>query len=189
MNCIRYAVNHGARVINNAWGPGRSGALAETINYAYRQGCILTFSAGNANSAVHPDAAAANDKVITVAATDKTDARLSSSNYGSQVDVSAPGYLILSTSLNGTYSERSGTSSACAHVSGLVALLLKQAPHSVFTDVKNALKSNCDKNFHEAEKPIGAGRINALKAIKFICANEKKYTQLESETSHCESHL
>ncbi len=77
---------------------------------------------------------------ITVAASDKTDTRWTSSNYGSCVDLYAPGVAVLSamdTSDTATMTA-SGTSMACPHVSGVAALYLQSNP----TAQPNEVKSN-----------------------------------------------
>jgi thermitase len=120
---IIWAVDNGAQVINlSLGGTTNSPVLQSAIAYAYSQGVVVVAAAGNANSAVlYP---AAYDPVIAVAASDASDNRAGFSNYGPEVDVTAPGVNINSTALGGGYENRSGTSMAAAFVTGEVALLL-----------------------------------------------------------------
>ena len=71
------------------------------------------------------------DTAITVAASDQNDQRCSFSNYGAKVDVAAPGIDIVGIYPNNQYGSDSGTSFACAHVTGMVALIFaSQKPGS-----------------------------------------------------------
>ncbi len=76
---------------------------------------------------------------ITVAASDKTDTRWTSSNYGTCVDLYAPGVSVLSamdTSDTATMTA-SGTSMACPHVSGVAALYLQSNPTAQPNEVRS----------------------------------------------------
>ena len=76
---------------------------------------------------------------ITVAASDKTDTRWTSSNYGSCVDLYAPGVSVLSAmdTSNTATMTASGTSMACPHVSGVAALYLQSNPTAQPNEVKS----------------------------------------------------
>lgn len=98
-NCIEYAVNNGADILNNSWGTyGKSQLLEDAFNYAYSAGCVNVAGAGNDNTDVSNFTPANLSTVITVAASDHNDQRSvwnlgwnSASNYGVKIDVSAPG--------------------------------------------------------------------------------------------------
>ena len=164
VNCILFAIRHGAKVINNSWGPGRSKILKHLAAYAVEENCVMTFAAGNNDARISQDAIL-NGPVISVAATDKDDCRLSTSNYGDCITCAAPGYQILSTFLHGGYRESSGTSAACAHVSGLIALMVSAVPQLGFYEVRTLLQSKCEPCITEKGKPIGSGRVNAQTTI------------------------
>ena len=100
---IKYAADNGAKIINCSWGGGGYSLLGqEIINYATSLGALVVAAAGNNNSSA-PFYPASYNNVLSVAATDESDMKTSFSNYGSGVDVSAPGINIYSTWQNDTY--------------------------------------------------------------------------------------
>ncbi len=113
-----------------------SGGFSASQNDAFRAvanaGHIVTVAAGNQNanacktSPASAGGSGATSGVITVAATDSTDSRASYSNYGTCVDIFAPGSSIPSLWKDSVtvYSSLSGTSTACPHVAGVAATLL-----------------------------------------------------------------
>ena len=116
-------VNHiKPAVANMSLGGGYSSAENTAVTNLVNAGVFVAVAAGNENQNacnVSPASAAA---VTTVAASDRTDTRASFSNYGSCVDIYAPGVGITSTWLNGGTSTISGTSMASPHVAGVGAL-------------------------------------------------------------------
>ena len=89
---IVYAADNGADIVNCSWGGlGSASAFeAEVIAYAYQQGTVVVAAAGNDNS-IQPSYPASYEHVFSVANVTNADARVSSSNYGLTVDVSAQG--------------------------------------------------------------------------------------------------
>lgn len=101
---------------------GVSGALNDLIKNAAKSGVIVVVAAGNQGKEAKLVSPASAPQAITVGAIDNNWKIPSWSNYGSQVDILAPGVGIISASWlsdNGTYVE-DGTSMACPHVAGLV---------------------------------------------------------------------
>ncbi len=95
---ITWSADSGAEVINCSFtGPGDSRALKDAIDHATKKGAVVVAAAGNGDTN-KPKYPAAYPGVIAVAATNQQDRRTSFSNYGSWVDVAAPGVGILSTS-------------------------------------------------------------------------------------------
>jgi thermitase len=119
---IAYAVDHGAKVISLSLGGSfNSYTLEAAVNDAWARGALVVAAAGNEGKSrkLYP---AAYTNAIAVAATDKTDRKASFSNYGTWVDVAAPGVGILSTVPGGGYQSWNGTSMATPHVAGLAGL-------------------------------------------------------------------
>ena len=136
---IIYATDHGAQVLNLSLGTGfPSGALLDAVNYALSAGVMVVAAAGNLDSA-EPQYPAANEGVIAVAALDEQRLKTSFSNYGTWVDLSAPGESIYSTLPVDGYGWWSGTSMATPFVSGQIALLRSLAPWLTLTQIEGQM--------------------------------------------------
>ena len=165
-----------ARVLNLSL--GGSGACGTTmqnaINSARSRSAMLVISAGNSNTNASNASPANCAGVITVGATTRTGARTSFSNYGSIVDVAAPGEGILSTLNAGStvpgadsYVPKSGTSMAAPHVAGVAALMLAKNAALTPDQVESMLKSSA-RAFPVSPgttTTIGAGIVDAKKAV------------------------
>jgi serine protease len=138
-----------ARVINLSLGGGGACSIGEqeAINAATAAGSIVVVAAGNSSQDLdlYQFAPANCENVITVAATTMTGARASYTNYGSKVEIAAPGSKIVTTTANNLYTpgddSNSGTSYATPIVSGVVSLMLSANPVLEYNDVL-ALLSN-----------------------------------------------
>ena len=160
---IIYAADNDADVISMSWGSSSvSQLIKDAVDYAYEKGVFLVASAGNYNNnkKIYP---AAYTNVIAVAATTKNDIKAEFSNYGSWVDVAAPGVNILSTLPNNSYDKRSGTSMACPHVAGLAGLILSKNINFNQDQVKDLIIYSADRVIPYYD--IGQGRINAYEAF------------------------
>jgi serine protease len=166
-----------AQVINMSLGGG--GACDTTtqsaINSARSRGTVVVVAAGNENQNASNSNPANCSGVIAVAATNKSGGRASYSNYGTIVDVAAPGgdtgAAILSTLNAGTttpgadnYAGYMGTSMATPHVAGVVALMLAKNPNLTPDDVEARLKSSA-RAFPAACSGCGAGIVDASAAV------------------------
>ncbi|MGI0042908.1 MAG: S8 family serine peptidase, partial [Nitrososphaeraceae archaeon] len=132
-----------------------SAALDSAINSAVAAGITFAVAAGNENIDANSYTPANNPNVLAVSAIADTDGRCgangpsssfgsddtlaSFSNYGSVIDMAAPGVGILSTSMNGGYAKMSGTSASAPHVTGAAALYIAQHPNVTPSEVKSAL--------------------------------------------------
>jgi len=166
-----------AQVINMSLGGG--GACDTTtqnaINGARSRGTVVVVAAGNESQNASNSSPANCAGVITVAATNRSGGRASYSNYGTIVDVAAPGgdsgAAILSTLNAGTkapgadsYAGYMGTSMATPHVAGVVALMLAKNSALTPDDVEARLKSSA-RAFPASCSGCGAGIVNASAAV------------------------
>lgn len=164
-NGIKAAADMGANVINlSLGGPEASDTLKQAIDYALGKGTLVVAAAGNSGDE-EDDYPAAYPEVISVGATDQNDARASFSNYGSYVNVAAPGVDILS-STEGTYKTESGTSMASPHVTGAVALMLSLNPHLTQDQVRTILEQTGDPTTGFTDGTVN--RINVFHALQRV---------------------
>jgi len=173
-NATVHAVDQGAKIISMSWGGLYSELIKEAMRYAYDHGVLLVGAAGN-DATSKPMYPAAHEEVVAVTATDEDDDPAWFTNYGSWVDVAAPGVNILSTVsyehdpyfTEYPYSYASGTSMACPHVSGVAALIWSRFPNLTRDLVRLQLMLTAD-DLGEPEFDIyyGYGRVNARKAVE-----------------------
>jgi serine protease len=165
-----------AKVINMSL--GGSGACGSTyqaaINSARSLGAAVVVAAGNSNIDAVNARPANCTGVITVAATTRSGGKASFSNFGSVVDVAAPGAGILSTLNSGattpsteSYASYNGTSMATPHVAGIAALLFQDKPTATPTEIETALR-NSARVFPQACNGCGTGIADANAAITAI---------------------
>lgn len=122
---IKYAADHNADVINLSLGGGCSNTKDNAISYAIGKGCLVVAAAGNdnENTTFHCPAHIMEEGMVVVSAGDSKHGKASFSNYGSSVDLMAPGVSIKATIPGGGYGTKSGTSMATPHVSAAAVLL------------------------------------------------------------------
>ena len=193
---IVYGANNGAVISQNSWGYTEpfiyDQVVLDAIDYFTKEagrdgngnqvgpmnGGVVIFAAGN-NNISDPSYPAFFPEAIAVGATTCFDNKASYSNFGTWVDISAPGgdvtgaanQEVLSTMANNKYGYEAGTSMACPHVSGVAALIVSQFGKPGFTneDLKNRLFATVDKFI--AMDPsynglMGVGRLNAGRALQ-----------------------
>lgn len=165
---IYYSIDKGAKVINlSVGGYSDSITVKNAVNTALSQNIVVVGGVGNDDKSdkFYP---AAYEGVIAVAGTAENDVRVTTSNYGSWVDVSAPGQNILSTTL-GDYSSDTGTSYATPFVSGAAGLLLSLHPEWTPAMVRSQFMHTADgiDSLNPGyEGMLGAGRLNAALATQ-----------------------
>src|SRR6266498_1470755 len=172
---IDYVTQHANEidVVNLSFGAvGKNDALHNAIIKSVKAGVTYTAAAGNEGKDASSVFPASFPEVITVSAivdidgkcggkssisttAGKDDTFASFSNYGSVIDMAAPGVFIKTTTRGGSYTSFSGTSASTAHVTGAAALYKSEHPAASPSDVRNALRSlgssidtKCDGNGH-----------------------------------------
>lgn len=161
---ITFATNNGANVISMSLGGGFSSTMDSACQNAWNNGLVIVAAAGNSGSSSKSYPAGFNH-VIAVAATDSSNRLASYSNYGSWVQVAAPGSSVYSCWRNGGYATASGTSMACPHVAGEVALVWANNAGLANADMFGIITSNFDSYTPYNGRTIAGGRVNAYKAI------------------------
>lgn len=131
-------------VANMSLGGGSSTALDNAVRNAINAGVTFVVAAGNDNSDACVGSPNRVAEALTVGSTTSSDSRSSFSNWGSCVDILAPGSSITSTWSTGTTATNtiSGTSMASPHVAGAAALFLDANPSATPSTVFNALVNN-----------------------------------------------
>jgi subtilisin family serine protease len=186
---IRYAVDNGARVINLSYG-GRQRTWSEylAVAEARSHGVIVVAAAGNDGAEAEGESPAGLPGVVTVAATDPEDRRLGFSNWGSGVDIAAPGLDVLSLRARHTdllrfkrddyapgavvvggdrrYYRLTGTSFSAPFVSGVASLILSTRPELNDAQVmRMLLHSARDIGTPGWDQYTGYGRLDARAAL------------------------
>jgi subtilisin family serine protease len=195
---VIYAVDHGANVINYSGGGSASSTKEQGVQYAYNNSVLIVSASGNNNGSIIWPAAYSSSysNVIAVGSTQYNDARASYSNYGSQLNVVAPGGAhdggypvdsgdIYSTmpsytvTLNGSpyyvaedYGYLPGTSMAAPHVSGVAALMLSISPNLTPAAIRIGIENTADKvpgmGGQNFTNYYGWGRVNAYEAVNEV---------------------
>ncbi len=206
-NAINWAWNQGqADVLSNSWGGGGPSSLVNTaIDNAITQGrgglgASVLFSAGNGNGAVNYPAN--YNSTIAVAAMSMCEERKSpsscdgetwwGSDYGTNLDIAAPGVKIYTTDISGAAGYNSsdyaptfnGTSSACPNAAGVMALIYSVNPLLSHTQARAILETTTEKvggytyTANVAGQPngtwstdLGYGRVNAYNAVQAAVAS------------------
>ena len=166
-----------AKVLNMSLGGGGAcdATTQSAINGARSRGSVVVVAAGNDNMNVSNASPANCSGVIAVAATGKTGGRASYSNYGTLVDVAAPGgdgsYSVISTLNSGTsspgsdnYAGYQGTSMATPHVAGVAALMFAAKSTLTPDQVESMLKSTA-RAFPATCSGCGTGIVDATAAV------------------------
>jgi subtilisin family serine protease len=169
---INYGRVKGVCAFNCSWGSSNSGGLGAAVTTAEAAGIVFCVAAGNDNTnSQSSNYLSTRNTCVDVAATDNGDIRASFSNYGTWVDVAAPGENIYSTVSNhysASYAYYDGTSMAAPCVVGEVGLLKSHNPSWTRTQIIPAITGNVD-NINALNPSysgqLGSGRINVNLAL------------------------
>lgn len=135
-------------VVNMSLGGEANASLDSAVENLFNNGYVMVVAAGNSNTDACSSSPARVSKAITVAATDSTDTRASYSNYGSCVDIFAPGSQINSSWIGSNTATKvlNGTSMATPHVVGVVAEMLQSTPTATPQTISNNLLNQASNN-------------------------------------------
>ena len=167
---------------NMSLGGGYSQALNDAVTGSINSGVIYALAAMNDNTNACSVSPASTPAALTIAATATTDDRAAFSNWGSCVDLFAPGVGIKSAyyANDAATATFSGTSMASPHVAGAAALYLQQNPAATPAEVTQALIGNATAN--KVTNP-GSGTPNRLLYMGFLNGSPGIWTGVASLTS------
>lgn len=172
------AVNDGCKVVNLSMVMNtRHPVLDDAIMYAREHDVMVVAAAGNDSSDI--DRFPADDSyTLSVAAVDSMNHKADFSNYGSKVDVCAPGTHIYAPFLDTMYARWDGTSFAAPFVAGEAALLFSMNPYASWNDIRDAIEENShsvDSLNPGLEGQLGFGVIDPRAAVQgfspFVCGD------------------
>jgi len=169
-NALKYVGDQGSHVSSNSWGGGSySSAINDAIIYSVNKGVLFVAAAGNdgCSNCIGNPWKPVESLVLIVTATDVNDNGASFNSKGPEVDISAPGVDIgSSTSGTSDYHYMSGTSMAAPHVTGVAALIKTLNPSMSASQISNRLTSTAvDLGPSGKDPTFGHGRLNAAAAV------------------------
>jgi type VII secretion-associated serine protease mycosin len=164
---LRYAVSHGAQVINMSIGGGMAPDDIAGLKEAEEADVVLIASAGNKPEDVNVIAPAFLENVVAVSAVDRRGKHAKVSVSGDAVDIAAPGEDMASVNREGGYTGGiNGTSDSAAIVSGAAALLRSKYPKMSAKEVVERLESTAvDKGAPGPDPDYGHGIVNIVAAL------------------------
>lgn len=178
---IIYAADQGCTIINCSWGSYSFSLFRQDIiDYAVKdKGCLIVAGAGNDGS-TRPFYPASYPGVISVGSSDENDLKAELSNYGTNIDIVAPGLGVWSTDGFGAYGFRSGTSMSAPMVAGAAAIAKAQFPNYTNQQIGALLQASAqsidDTNANFSDS-LGSGRLDVLEALT---SSDPKYIDMVS---------
>ena len=192
---INWAWMNGADILSNSYGTPMSSLIDDAINNAVNNGrnglgCPVLFASGNDNASTISYPASLSNTIAVGAMTPKGERKRKTiyindddwgSNYGANLDIIAPGLYIPTTTINSGYLDNfKGTSAACPHAAGVMALILSANPCLTQEEARAILCITSDKitgsgnNTYSYSNQtlglwnneVGYGKINAHRAVE-----------------------
>ncbi len=165
---VDWAIGHKAGILNMSFA-GPADPLILKMLDGLPGNVLVVAAAGNNGPDAAPAYPAAHPNAIAVTATDSRDALYSNANRGIYVSVAAPGVDVIAPSPGNGYDMSSGTSIATAHLSGIIALMLSQAPDLTRAEIVDMIGATAtDAGPPGPDPEFGAGLVNAFKATQRV---------------------
>lgn len=184
---VKYAADHGANVINLSLGSSEpSELLQNAIVDARARDITIVAAVGNNNDDAAPQFPSSLTEVMAVAAIELSGEKASFSNFGSHVDVCAPGVRLVSTfpgHREGDYARWSGTSFAAPLAAAEAALVRSADPRQ--PDVKKVIEETAvsiDEFNSGLAGKLGKGRIDPLRALQSLNSNTSTRSPSDSHS-------
>ncbi|MEN3160236.1 S8 family serine peptidase [Alkalimonas sp. NCh-2] len=172
IQAVQLCQNAGANVVNMSLsGPSSNTTESNAMSNFYNNGMLLVATSGNLGNTNfrYP---ASYDAVISVAAVDANKNHASFSVRNSQVELSGPGVNVLSTCNNSNYCNKSGTSMAAPHVTGVAALVWSNHPQCTNAQIRNVLNQTAEhRGTSGRNNNFGWGIVQAKAAHDWITSN------------------
>lgn len=177
-NAINWSWQNGADILSCSWNCNPDTIREDAIDYAMSngrngKGSLIIKSAGNERVITYPGTY--RNDIIVVGAIDDAGNLYSMSGRGPELDICAPGVNILSTNPGNQTRVLTGTSMACPHISGVVALMLERNPNLTINQVQQILAEtavktgnldyNLEGEFGLRNNHFGYGLVNAHQAV------------------------
>ncbi len=183
---IKYAVDHGAQVINLSFGSTEdTPVMHDAVTYAHQRGVLLVAAVGNedkGNDSAPQFPANWSAEVMGIAALDDDNRKATFSNFGNNVSVSAPGVNLISLfpQINNTpdYATWSGTSFAAPLATAAAVLLLEDNPHRNARDLIESTAASIDSSNPGLAGKLGKGRIDPLRALQSFDAVTGNHSEI-----------
>jgi subtilisin family serine protease len=168
---LDWAAAHGARIVNMSFAGPQDDLMSAFLAAGAAKGAVYVAAAGNAGPGSPPLYPAADPHVLAVTATDAENRLYPMANRGPYIALAAPGADIVVATPGGGFGYTSGTSMAAAEISGIVALMLQEAPDLTPADVRAAL-TGTSQPLAPADAALdgGAGLADAQGALKRLDA-------------------
>ncbi len=188
---VKYAADHGAKVINLSWGAAGNYSQygQDIINYAVlEKDAVVVAAAGNTNEELdfYP---ASYENVLSVGATDINDNKASWATYSYYIDIMAPGDNVYTTKNNGSYEITTGSSFASPLVAGAAALVRSRFPELNAIQVMEQLRVTSDNIYPVGENmtyegKLGKGRLNIQRALSDILTPSVRLSDFQYKSNH-----
>jgi serine protease len=169
-------------IVNMSFSTRKTSFMDTAIRSLYNAGITMIAAAGNEKDNACNYSPGSSQYVIAVGSSNINDERSSFSNFGSCVDIYAPGSDIVSTSFNNRLATKSGTSMSCAIVSGVASAILQEQPIYTPSQLKLRLLEYATKDINKDITPFIYKPVNILEINQVEYDKSKDILEQKSES-------